>query len=251
MKNIYDIHTHILPRVDDGTASMREALAVLEDEVSQGVCGIILTPHYRKGLFETEESVIYARYEALLREAKSRFPDLSLRLGCELHVSSAAYQELEKRRHVTLENCTDCLTGGDKADRGAILIEFSYEDSEDFIAEQTGAFLTRAYRPVIAHVEYYAALYKHYKVIRELRELGVTIQIDADSVLGYAGKKPMKFTRGLLKRGLVDYVASDVHNMTSRRSHIGACGAFIEAKYGVSYAEKLFKVNPGKFFEKS
>ena len=106
-----------------------------------------------------------------------------------------------------------------------------------------------SYSPVIAHIEAYSELYKRYKAVEELRALGAGIQIDADSVLGYGEAREKKFCIGLLKRRLVDYVASDVHNMTTRKSNIGSCADLIERKYGSDYANEIFVENPCRFFE--
>ena len=124
MKNIYDIHTHILPKVDDGAASMREAMAVIEDEIRQGMTGIMLMPHFKRHTYETDESVIYEQYKMLKIEAKSRFPKLDMRLGCELRVSDDMASELENRKYVTF--------GGSNT----ILLEFSSRHSEEYIIKK-------------------------------------------------------------------------------------------------------------------
>ena len=69
---ICDIHTHIIPGVDDGASSLDESLAILEEEMRQGVGFIVLTPHFRKRMFETPESEIYSHYKILLLEALGR-----------------------------------------------------------------------------------------------------------------------------------------------------------------------------------
>ncbi len=236
MKNIYDIHTHIIPKVDDGASSIEEALMILEDEERQGVKGIMLTPHFRVGMFETAESMIYAQYKILLSEASIRFPELDIRLGCEFRACRDMKEILKERRLCTF-------------DKGnTVLLEFSSRNSSDYIIRKTKELIELSYNPMIAHIEKYGALYKRYDIIEELRALGAGIQIDTDSVLGLSGVKARRFTAGLLKRRLVDFAASDVHNMTSRRSSIRECADLIEKKYGEDYAKKIFEDNPAGFF---
>lgn len=236
MKNIYDIHTHIIPKVDDGASSIEEALEILEDEARQGVKGIMLTPHFRRGMFETAESMIYAQFKILLSEAKIRFPELDIRLGCELRVKRDMEDVLKERRF--------CTMGGGSS----VLLEFSSRNSSGYIIRKTKELIMLSYEPIIAHIEKYEALYKRYDIVEQLRELGAGIQIDTDSVLGLSNVRRRKFCAGLLKRRLVDYAASDVHNMTSRRSSIRECADFIEKKYGEGYAKKIFEDNPSEFF---
>lgn len=236
MKNIYDIHTHILPKVDDGAASIEESLEILKDEIEQGVRGIMLTPHFRKGMFEAEESMIYAQYKILLTEARSTFPELDIRLGCELRARRDMKEDLTSRRLCTFD-------GGN-----TVLLEFSEKNSSGYIIRKTRELIALSYVPIIAHIEKYKDMYKKYDIVEELKCMGAGIQIDTDSVLGLSGNMQKRFCAGLLKRRLVDYAASDVHNMTSRRSSIANCADFIEKKYGEEYVKKIFVNNPAGFF---
>ena len=236
MRNIYDIHTHIIPKVDDGASSIEEALEILEDEKRQGVKGIMLTPHFRRGMFETAESMIYAQYKILLSEARVRVPELDIRLGCELRARRDIKEVLNERRFCTFDGSN------------TVLLEFSSRNSSDYIIRKTRELITISYNPIIAHIEKYEALYKQYDIVEKLRGMGAGIQIDTDSVLGLSNVRRKKFCAGLLKRRLVDYAASDVHNMTSRRSSIQECAELIEKKYGGDYAKEIFMINPSKFF---
>ena len=136
MNQIADIHTHILPKVDDGAASVREALQILEEEVKQGVARIMLTPHFRRGMFEPKEAEIFRQYHILLGEASKRFPHMDIRLGCELHAVPNVAEILGKRKSSTL-NQTDLL-----------LLEFSGRHSGDYIRERTQEMLGKGYRPI-------------------------------------------------------------------------------------------------------
>lgn len=236
MKEIYDMHTHILPRVDDGAASLREALEILEDQVNQGVRGILLTPHYRLGRFETAESELYTSYKLLVHEASKHFPRLKLRLACEFHAAPHMDELLAQRRF--------CALDGERT----VLLEFSSVDTRDYIKEKTLELMACGYRPILAHVERFPALYGEMDLLRDFRIRGVALQVNADSILGLGDIRARKFCKILLKHRMVDYIASDVHNMTTRPSHIGQCADLIEKKCGEEYARELFVTNPGRFF---
>ncbi len=236
MEGIYDIHTHILPMVDDGAASIREALAIIGEESDQGVGAIMLTPHFREKIFETEVEVICQRYEELLDAASELYPDVDLRLGCELHVLSDMGGTLEGRKYSSLNNSEH------------VLLEFSGSDTAEYIRLKTKEVVKLGYRPILAHIERYPALINNLILIEMLRELGAAIQVNADSVLGEGSALEKKFCHKLLKREMVDFVASDVHNMTTRRSNIGRAADLIEEKYGRVYAERIFIKNPEQLF---
>lgn len=236
---IYDIHTHIIPKVDDGAASLHEALEIIEDEAAQGVRGIMLTPHFGKSSFEAEEDFVLFQYRALKKAVRERFPNIELRLGSEVRVKDNLKVHLAKRSFAELNR------------KKTVLLEFSREDEESYVLEKTQELSNLGYGVIIAHAERIKSLYRRYKTIEELRNRGVFIQLNADSILGAEDRKREKFCKGLLKRKMADFVASDVHNMTTRRSQIGACRDFLEKKYGAEYAAKLLVENPRRFFEES
>ena len=236
MNGIYDIHTHIIPMVDDGSGSLEESLAIIKSEVGQGVSGIVFTPHFRKGMFEPPEEKISANYSELLTEVKKEFPGLQIGLGCEFHAIMDLEEELEKRRFSTIN------------DGSCVLLEFSGRHSKSFLKERTETTMRLGYLPILAHIERYPVFYEAPELIDSLRRIGVRMQVNADSVLGLEGRAVRKFTRNLLKKEKVDFIASDVHNMTDRASHIGACADFVKKKYGSDYAERIFIRNPLTLF---
>ena len=81
MRDLYDIHCHILPGVDDGAKDMDMALSMIEKEIDAGVETIILTPHFRKEMFEPDMEDIWNAYDALVDETRNK--NIRLYLGCE------------------------------------------------------------------------------------------------------------------------------------------------------------------------
>ena len=94
MKNLFDIHCHILPEVDDGSKTMDMALKMLQMECKDGVRSIILTPHYRREMFETPQEKIERQFEILKKKAEEKIGmDLQLYLGCEFHANMSMTDE--------------------------------------------------------------------------------------------------------------------------------------------------------------
>ena len=103
MKNLFDIHCHIIPGVDDGARTMEMALKMLQMEYEDGVRSIILTPHYRREMFETPKEKIERQF-ALLKE-QSEAPigsDLRLYPGCEFHATISMVESLSSTERQTL-----------------------------------------------------------------------------------------------------------------------------------------------------
>ena len=237
MTGIGDIHTHIIPAVDDGAASFDEAYRILEDEISQGVERIMLTPHYRTGMFETPENEIYVKAKQLIMEAQSRYPMLEVKLGCEFHAVMDMEEKLKERRFATLNQSS------------VLLLELSARHTKSFVKERCMTALSEGYSLVLAHIERIPALAEDFDFIHELKRHGIMMQINADSVLGTDGRAVKSLCRKFIKAGFTDFIASDVHNMTSRRSNIGKCADFVEKKYGTEYAERIFVENPKMLFD--
>lgn len=225
-----DIHNHTLYEVDDGAKSKEESLAMLQMAADQGVDAIVLTPHYRHGMFGFPKEEIEAHYRELLAPAERM--GISLYLGCEFHVNSRIVEYMSSGRCLT-------LAGSDY-----ILTEYDFTTEYDYIYDQTKMLLSSGYLPVIAHVERYGCLLEDPQLCRELSHTGALIQINADSVLGIDGKVPEKFCKKLLKNQWADIVASDAHGVKQRASHMGKCYTSVAKKYGEDYADLLFEETP-------
>ena len=113
MQGIIDIHCHILPGIDDGAQTVREAREMLKMQYRDGVRKIILTPHYRPGMFEPSVSQIYRTYYRLQAEAKET--NIQLFLGREYHISQSLKNRQSKeafRRWRDLPMCWLSFPGG-------------------------------------------------------------------------------------------------------------------------------------------
>jgi len=225
-----DIHNHTLFGVDDGPEELDMAEALLQDAKEQGAEAIILTPHYRRGMFAYPVEVI-ERHFAKLKEVAECI-GIPIYLGCEYHMNSDVITYLQSGRCKTM------------ADSDYVLTEYSYESEYSYIQEQTHKLLSCGYLPIIAHAERYKCFQKKPVLCAELSNMGAMIQINADSILGMGGFVEKQTCKKLLKQGWADIVASDTHDNDERANHMQQCRAHVEKKYGDEYAEILFRKNP-------
>lgn len=229
---IIDIHCHLLWGVDDGARTKEDSINMLDRAVEQGIKSIVLTPHYRHGMFKFPVDVIKKNFKELQSEADRR--GVNLYLGCEYHVNSSIVEYLQTGR---------CLT---MADSDYVLSEYSYETTFREIKESVEELFSYAYIPVIAHVERYECFVKKPKLVEELRNKGAMIQVDANAVLGLEGREGKKCTKALLKNELVDIIASDSHDIYDRRNNMLACYEYVTKKYGEDMAYRTMVKNPRK-----
>ncbi len=229
--NLTDIHCHLLPNVDDGPTSVAEAVALLEEMHEQGVRRIIATPHYRPGMFEASMGRIWKHYQGMQKIAASR--GIRLYLGCEYYRNPEIADLVKQRKRPSM------------AGSGYILIEFSPDDMFHTISNHIYFLCTQGFKPVIAHVERYGSC-KDIKKLEELVELGAYIQVNADAVLGKQGRELKHFCRKLLKENVVDFIASDAHDLKHRKPELEKCAMYVEKKFGEQYAHRIFVDNPAK-----
>lgn len=188
---VIDIHSHLLPGVDDGSPSAEVSVPVLELFGRQGVDVLVLTPHLNAS---RASSAPYAEYHAVLQELLKVAPAKpELRLGWEIMLDEPG---------VDLTS-TDLTLGNSRA----LLVEFT----RGGVPRQASAELRRISRsgrtPILAHPErYFGCTVTH---VREWRELGVVIQTDASVLMGKGA--PAQFAREMLGLGLIDILASDNH----------------------------------------
>ena len=224
-----DIHTHILPFVDDGSANENLSVAMLKECVNQGITDIILTPHYRK-MFKKTPDELKVEFENL----KSKVKDIpiNLYLGQEFYIDENFKKNIRKKQALTI-NGTKYL-----------LIEFEYINDVEMV-DIVYEVRRLGFIPIVAHYERYFDSDLTQAI--EIKNLGGLIQVNADSLVGASKKFYKKLIKQLFKNDLVDFVASDVH--FDRENLLWKAKNFVEKKYGKERAQKLFIENAKKLIE--
>lgn len=196
-----DIHSHIIPFVDDGSSKLEDSFAMLEEEVKQGITKVICTPHYTNHVYDKSKDVIDQNFKLLTDYVKEHNLPLELRLGREIHYTNRV--DLIKM----LENDEIRTMNG----TNIVLLEFSYDHApSETLSEIIYRFTIHNYKVLLAHVE----RYKWLKIddIKILKKTGVLIQVNANALTGIDGLKLGMKAKKCVKLGLVDYIASDVHS---------------------------------------
>lgn len=232
MTAYFDMHCHIIPDVDDGAKGLDMSMQILKTEYDGGIRNIILTPHFRLGMFETPSDVILRQYDLLKEAAAGRYPDLTLYLGCEFHSTQDMIRFIDRHERYRM------------AGSRYLLLEFSGRHSGKDIRERTYQVISHGLIPIIAHCERYDPVADDLDFADELIEMGALLQVNADSILGYDGRHAKKFCKNLLKYDMVSFIGSDCHDLHERASHMGECITFLEKKYGLEQTREILYDNP-------
>ena len=197
---MFDIHTHNIPYVDDGSSSLEESINMIKHEIDIGVTDIICTPHHIFHRYETTVEVIKERFNFLKEEVEKLNLPIKLYLGQEICYTHREdiISMLKNGTLLTLNNTN------------RVLLEFSFTREPEDILDVIYNFNINGYEVIIAHVERYEWMTLD-KVVA-LRNEGALIQINSNSYLGLTTWKEKRFVKKLLKHNLVDFVASDTHS---------------------------------------
>ena len=203
-QEIFDIHTHVLPGIDDGADSWNESLNMMKTAWDSGVRKMIATPHF----LPWEKQIIPEEIRHMCREAKDRFSEryglqMMVYPGEELYYYSELLEDLENGKAMTM-NETDC-----------ILVEFGVMVQFRDLMHAMQNLQRGGYRIILAHYERYKAL-RDEEHIKELLERGIMLQSNLEAIDGSFFDSNVKRIKRDYKRGYISFAASDMHNTVSR-----------------------------------
>ncbi len=197
-----DIHTHVLPAIDDGARDVPEALEMLRMASEDGTSFIVATPHAARA---NPERIRYAT-EALTLQARNAGLSISILPGSEVKFSADLPEEYRAGKLQTIN------------DNGYLLIEFSFSSTWTPLVSTTLYALQMAgVMPIVAHAERYPVVQENPRVLLELIATGIPVQVNAASLLGEDGPDSLRTAELLAKAGMVHLIASDGHRRDKRK----------------------------------
>lgn len=224
-----DIHSHILPGVDDGARTLDESLEMLRIAAQSGTTDIVATPH-ANAQFPYDNARIHEAYDVLRTKAASF---INIHLAADFHLSYVNVLEaLSNPQKFTINN------------RQYLLVELPEFFSISAIDDALKQLLASRFVPIITHPERNISLHAHRKDIASWVEQGVRIQITAQSLTGRFGADAKRAADQLLKAKLVHFVASDAHDCTDRTPDLSAAYNYVSKLRNRTEADAFFFHNP-------
>lgn len=196
-----DMHSHLIPGIDDGSRSMDESIAMLAKFESLGYKKVITTPHIMGDYFRNTPETILGGLEKVQSTAKE--------LGLSIQMEAAAEYYYDDSLLNRLKNKEQLLTFGDNY----VLFEFSFHSKPDQIEKLFFEFLTQGYKPVLAHFERYLYYLGSVDTAAKWREKGVLIQMNINSLCGHYGAEIKQQAEQLVDAGLIDFAGTDCHRI--------------------------------------
>jgi len=194
-----DMHSHLLPGIDDGAKSKEDSLALIKKMQDLSYHKLIVTPHIMQDSYPNTKEIIYKTLETLKLFLEENSIDIKIEAAAEHYLDEAFLENLETDRVLPLA-------------KEYLLFETSYIarplNLEDLIYEIS----VKGYKPIFAHPERYRYIKDLESEYKALKDLGVYFQVNLNSLNGYYGKEAQKKALFLLENGLIDFLGSDTHH---------------------------------------
>lgn len=230
--NFYDLHTHILPGVDDGAQDLMQAQNMLLNAAASDVSTVVVTPHC--GIIGPNSNLLTpelkSRFTAL-QEAAADIP-VKLLLGAEVRITDQTIPLLQEGLLPTINGSRYLLT------------EFPADFPEMLFPRVLEQLLSNGVVPLVAHPERYEAICKNPMAVAQWVNMGCHIQLTGGSITGKFGSVVRRACETLLDRGLVCCVASDAHDLYRRSNFLADVYDHLSTYYSKQCANILMTENP-------
>ncbi len=231
--HIFDVHSHILPGLDDGASSEKQALLMLKEARRQGIRRIIATPHYSAYYKNDDVDLIRGKCREINQLASVHKIGVCVYPGQEILYSERIPDMLAEGKLLTL------------ADSRYVLIEFYPGAPRSLITHAAREVAGRGFLPVLAHAERYTALHEA-EHFADLAAQGVYIQMNFRAIGGKWYNAMTRRCRKLLKDGSVHFLGTDMHNMSSRKPETKEALGWMQRHLERGYVRELTRQNAEK-----
>lgn len=216
-----DIHSHILPGVDDGAQTESDSLEMAKVAVEEGIHTIVATPHHKNGNFNNVRENILTYTKILNDLFQEQGLPLTLLAGQETRINGDMLEDLENGEILPIN------------DSAYVFVEFSASHVPRYAKQMLFDMQVAGYTPIIVHPERNQELIEHPDKLFDFVRKGALTQITAGSLIGKFGKNIQKFTHQLVEANLTHFIASDAHNVTSRSFWMAEAFEVMKDTYGL------------------
>ncbi|MFC7062325.1 tyrosine-protein phosphatase [Halobacillus seohaensis] len=218
-----DIHSHILPGIDDGASTLKDSLEMARAAVDDGMDTIIATPHHQNGKYtNVSDEIMDQVAEFNIQLEKNQIP-LTVLPGQETRIYGDFIEGLRSKEVLTLNN------------QGSyVFVEFPSDSVPRYTSKLLFDIQVEGYQPIIVHPERNREIIQHPDILYNLVKKGAFTQVTAASVTGRFGKNIKKFSHQLIEANLTHLIASDAHNTDSRGFCMSEAYEEIRESYGSS-----------------
>ncbi len=197
--NHIDIHSHLLPGIDDGAQTLDDTLFLISELKNMGVSKFITTPHIFSGFWDNNKAKIEALEAKTILDLKDNNINIPIQAASEYLLDDHFVSLFQKGEVLTLKD-------------NYVLVEMSYLNAPIHLYDIIFDLQVAGYKPVLAHPERYVFYHNNFNEYKKLKNAGCLFQLNLLSTVGYYGETVAEISKKLLDQGLFDFVGSDVHH---------------------------------------
>ena len=208
---LVDMHSHLIPGIDDGVDDFEESIEIIKGLQGMGYKKVITTPHIMSDFYRNEPEQILEGRDKLRELLKEQEIDIEIEAAAEYYLDDHFEDQLAKKK---------LLTFGDNY----VLVETSYLNAPSNFTDLIFNAKIAGYKPVLAHPERYIFLYDDYQKYHDLFDRDILFQLNLASLVGYYSKEAKKIAEYLLKNNMINFIGTDIHH----RRHMDALRASVD-----------------------
>lgn len=203
-----DMHSHLLPAIDDGVSSVASSITCLKNLLALGLKGFVLTPHVYDDVFPNDHSTIDRAHEVLYGEMERA--NLA-----DIYTHSSAEYMLGEKFNALLE--AEVLR---PFPTNHLLVEMPRLAGSIQLEQVINHIIAKGYKPILAHPERYSFYESRLQTFHNLKDMGCLLQLNLLSAIGYYGKRPTAMARYLIENNMYDFLGTDLHHERQLRKII-------------------------------
>lgn len=227
-----DVHSHILPNIDDGSRSIEETFNLIKEAKEAGFEGIVCTSHYMENYYETNRPEREVWINAIHENLENKNIDMNLYLGNEIYMSDNIIELLEDGKATTMNDTSYVLFELPMNAEPMNLYDMVYEMQQYKIV------------PILAHPERYSFVQTDPELIYDLIDKGVLMQANYGSIIGQYGKKAQMIVQKFLENNMIHMLGTDVHRQNTIYPKIPEIILELKALIGEEKVKELTTINP-------
>ena len=195
-----DVHSHFIPGIDDGAQKMEDSISLIDEFYKLGYKKVITTPHILTDGYKNTPEIILSGLEKVRVALKHEQIPIQIEAAAEYYLDFDFERKLEHEK---------LLTFGGKY----LLFEVSYINPPDNLDQIIFKLLTNGYKPVLAHPERYNFWHNKFEKYEQLKENGVLLQLNINSLTGYYSRSTKKIAEQLIEKNMISFLGSDCHHV--------------------------------------
>ena len=211
---VVDIHSHLIPGIDDGSKTMEESLDLIRRYKALGFKKLITTPHIMSDAFRNTPDIILGGLDKLREAIRKEGLDMEVDAAAEYYFDADFTKLISQKNLMTIAG-------------KYVLFEVSYMNAPDNIMQVVFDLQIAGYTPILAHPERYPFWYQRFDEYHKLKEAGTLLQLNTNSLCGYYGPDAKKVAEKMVDANLIDFIGSDMHGAR----HMDALERTVNEKY--------------------